>query len=116
MINGLIYRTFRLDRTNVVQSTFAKWALTQQLRQAGVLNAKETLDEHPQFMFLYRNGKLSHDSANPKISADLRFTQFGRTTPMLSRRLTQALVPSRPTTPVRVDEPMKVSCRMVSIL
>lgn len=109
-------RTFRLDRTNVVQSTFAKWALMQQLRQAGVLNAKETLDEHPQFMFLYRNGRLSYDSANPKNLADLRFTQFGRTMPMLSRRLTQALVPSRPITRVPVDGQMKVFCRMVSTL
>lgn len=50
---------YSLDRTNVVQSTFAKWALTQQLRQAGVLNAKETLDDHPQFMFMYRNGTSS---------------------------------------------------------
>lgn len=44
-----------LDRTNVVQSTFAKRALTVQLRQAGVLGANETLDNHGDFMFLFRN-------------------------------------------------------------
>ena len=46
-----------LDRTNVVQSTMAKWALTQQLRQAGVLSEKETLDIHPDFIYLFRNGQ-----------------------------------------------------------
>ena len=48
-----------LDRTNVVQSTMAKWALTQQLRQAGVLSEKETLDSHPDFIYLFRNGERS---------------------------------------------------------
>lgn len=47
-----------LDRTNVVQSTLAKWALTQQLRQAGVLGTNETLDQHPDFIFMFRNGKF----------------------------------------------------------
>ncbi|CAD6582654.1 MAG: hypothetical protein CYPHOPRED_002091 [Cyphobasidiales sp. Tagirdzhanova-0007] len=44
-----------LDRTNVVQSTLASWALTQQLRQAGVLGHKETLDQHEDFIYLFRN-------------------------------------------------------------
>ena len=46
-----------LDRTNVVQSTFAKWSLTQQLRQAGVLDHKEMLDQHEDFIYLFRNGR-----------------------------------------------------------
>lgn len=46
-----------LDRTNVVQSTFAKWALTQQLKQANVLGDNESLDAFPDFMFLFRNGQ-----------------------------------------------------------
>lgn len=51
-----MYIAIRLDRTNVVQSTLAKWALTQQLRQAGVLGQKETLDQHQDFIYLFRNG------------------------------------------------------------
>ncbi|CAG8526438.1 9177_t:CDS:10, partial [Acaulospora colombiana] len=34
-----------LDRTNVVQSTLAKWMLTQQLREVGVLSNKERIEE-----------------------------------------------------------------------
>lgn len=70
-MDSLVYRSFthaiaadiilsRLDRTNVVQSTFAKWAITQQLRQAGVLGAKETVDDHQDFIYLYRNGVFEY--------------------------------------------------------
>jgi len=45
-----------LDRTNVVQSTFAKWMLTQQLREVGVLSNKERIDEIESFMDIFRNG------------------------------------------------------------
>ncbi|CAG8596793.1 8906_t:CDS:10, partial [Paraglomus occultum] len=44
-----------LDRTNVVQSTIAKWVLTQQLRAIGVLSNKERIDEVLEFMHLFRN-------------------------------------------------------------
>ncbi|RIA87421.1 SacI homology domain-containing protein [Glomus cerebriforme] len=44
-----------LDRTNVVQSNFAKWMLTQQLREAGVLSNKERIDEIESFMNIFRN-------------------------------------------------------------
>ncbi|PKY48318.1 hypothetical protein RhiirA4_463893 [Rhizophagus irregularis] len=44
-----------LDRTNVVQSNFAKWVLTQQLREAGVLSSKERIDEIASFMDIFRN-------------------------------------------------------------
>ncbi|CAG8525576.1 10094_t:CDS:10 [Acaulospora morrowiae] len=44
-----------LDRTNVVQSTFAKWMLTQQLREVGVLSNRERIDENINFMDLFRN-------------------------------------------------------------
>lgn len=47
-----------LDRTNVVQSTFAKWVLTQQLREVGVLSNKEKVEEIASFMDLFRNGKM----------------------------------------------------------
>jgi len=44
-----------LDRTNVLQSALAKWVLTFQLKQAGILEEKESLDSYPDFMFLFRN-------------------------------------------------------------
>ena len=52
-----------LDRTNVVQSTFGKWALNDQLRHAGVLSAGESIEQHPDFMFLFRNGGRHLQSA-----------------------------------------------------
>ena len=47
-----------LDRTNVMQSALGKWALDRQLRAAGVLSLKETLEDHADFMSIFRNGKL----------------------------------------------------------
>ncbi|EGF98857.1 uncharacterized protein MELLADRAFT_79596 [Melampsora larici-populina 98AG31] len=44
-----------LDRTGVVQSALAKWVLTAQLKQAGILNQREVLDSHPEFMSLFRH-------------------------------------------------------------
>ncbi|KAJ8656399.1 hypothetical protein O0I10_007967 [Lichtheimia ornata] len=44
-----------LDRTNVVQSTFARWVLTQQLRQIGILGPNESIENQHAFMFIYRN-------------------------------------------------------------
>ncbi|GJN93420.1 hypothetical protein Rhopal_006475-T1 [Rhodotorula paludigena] len=44
-----------LDRTNVVQSALGKWVLNNQLRQIGVLSVKESVEEHPQFLNLFRN-------------------------------------------------------------
>lgn len=44
-----------LDRTNVVQSALAKWVLTSQLKQAGILSAEENLDLYSDFMYLFRN-------------------------------------------------------------
>ncbi|KAG2226042.1 hypothetical protein INT45_002508 [Circinella minor] len=44
-----------LDRTNVVQSTFARWVLTQQLRQVEILDPSESIEGHKEFMFTYRN-------------------------------------------------------------
>jgi hypothetical protein len=49
--------SFSLDRTNVLQSALAKWVLTFQLKQAGILEEHEKLDSYPDFMFLFRNGE-----------------------------------------------------------
>lgn len=46
-----------LDRTNVVQSQLSKWVLNNQLREVGVLSTKESIDEHPTFLHLFRNGE-----------------------------------------------------------
>lgn len=45
-----------LDRTNVVQSEIAKSVLTQQMREAHILELKEFLDEKEEFYALFRNG------------------------------------------------------------
>jgi hypothetical protein len=45
-----------LDRTNVAQSALGRWALNAQLREIGVLSVKETVEEHPEFMNIFRNG------------------------------------------------------------
>lgn len=49
-----------LDRTNVSQSALGKWALNKQLKDAGVLSVKETIEDHPEFMSIFRNGQLEH--------------------------------------------------------
>ncbi|KAI8580280.1 hypothetical protein K450DRAFT_280022 [Umbelopsis ramanniana AG] len=44
-----------LDRTNVVQSTLARHVLNQQLRDIKVLDVKEKIEEHEDFMVSFRN-------------------------------------------------------------
>ena len=44
-----------LDRTNVVQTMLARWTLTRQLTDAGVLQKGETADDDPSFAHLFRN-------------------------------------------------------------
>ncbi|OJD19937.1 hypothetical protein AJ78_00131 [Emergomyces pasteurianus Ep9510] len=44
-----------LDRTNVVQSMLARWTLTRQLVDAGVLQPGESASSDPEFEFLFRN-------------------------------------------------------------
>jgi hypothetical protein len=46
-----------LDRTNVVQSTIARWVLTQQLIEVGILEPNQKLEDQESFMSSYRNGK-----------------------------------------------------------
>lgn len=49
-----------LDRTNVVQSTLARWVLTDQLRAAGILGANERVEDHAKFMHMFRNVWADH--------------------------------------------------------
>ncbi|EDN10458.1 inositol/phosphatidylinositol phosphatase [Histoplasma capsulatum] len=44
-----------LDRTNVVQSMLARWTLTRQLLDAGVLQPGESTSDDSEFEFLFRN-------------------------------------------------------------
>ncbi|KAA1069312.1 hypothetical protein PGT21_020571 [Puccinia graminis f. sp. tritici] len=71
-----------LDRTNVLQSALAKWVLTFQLKQAGILEENENLDKYPDFMFLFRNlwadnadGVSKSYSGTPALKTD--FTRLG---------------------------------------
>ncbi|UZJ54738.1 hypothetical protein CBS101457_004058 [Exobasidium rhododendri] len=49
-----------LDRTNVVQSTLAKWVLEQQLATVGIFKPGEGLEDHPDFWFTFRNVWADH--------------------------------------------------------
>jgi hypothetical protein len=48
-----------LDRTNVVQSTLARYVLTQQLREIGILETNQKLEDQESFMSSYRNSKFN---------------------------------------------------------
>jgi hypothetical protein len=51
-----------LDRTNVAQAALAKDAMQRQLRSTGVLSHKENIDDHSEFIHVFRNGQYSPDS------------------------------------------------------
>ncbi|KAI8639751.1 SacI homology domain-containing protein [Parasitella parasitica] len=44
-----------LDRTNVVQSTLGKWVLNRQLREIGILQSTEVIENDEQFMQVFKN-------------------------------------------------------------
>jgi hypothetical protein len=44
-----------LDRTNVVQSTIARYVLTQQLHELGILGSEQKLEDQEELMIAYRN-------------------------------------------------------------
>lgn len=46
-----------LDRTNVVQSTLSRWVLNRQLREVGILQSTEVIENDEQFMQIFRNSK-----------------------------------------------------------
>jgi len=49
-----------LDRTNVSQAALGKWALNRQLKAAGILSIKESVDEYPDFMNVFRHVWADH--------------------------------------------------------
>jgi hypothetical protein len=48
-----------LDRTNVVQGLIARRSLEAQLRKLGILSSAESIRDHDDFEFIYRNGGFS---------------------------------------------------------
>ncbi|CEP13788.1 hypothetical protein [Parasitella parasitica] len=44
-----------LDRTNVVQSTLGRWVLNRQLREIGILQSTEVIENDEQFMQVFKN-------------------------------------------------------------
>lgn len=49
-----------LDRTNVVQSTLARWVLNDQLRSVGVIGPSDTVENHADFLHVFRNVWADH--------------------------------------------------------
>lgn len=49
-----------LDRTNVVQGTFAKSMVERQLRHVGIFGKDDTLEKHVDFWFIFRNVWADH--------------------------------------------------------
>lgn len=48
-----------LDRTNVAQAAFAKWTLNRQLRELGILNENESIDNYDEFIKDFRESEPS---------------------------------------------------------
>src|SRR5277367_5039958 len=49
-----------LDRTNVVQSTFARHVITKQLVEAGIFKETDRVDMFPDFESMFRNSNPTH--------------------------------------------------------
>ncbi|RSH87097.1 hypothetical protein EHS25_003586 [Saitozyma podzolica] len=58
-----------LDRTNVTQSALGRWAANKQLRDAGVLSIKESVEDHDDFMTMFRNVWADHGDIISKAYA-----------------------------------------------
>ncbi|KAG8905656.1 hypothetical protein FRB99_008497 [Tulasnella sp. 403] len=74
-----------LDRTNVTQAAIAKWSLTRQLRAAGILTEKDSVEDHPEFMKVFQSVWADHAdyvskayAGTPALKTD--FTRTGKRT------------------------------------
>lgn len=86
-----------LDRTNVVQSALAKYILDKQLVTAGLLNPGDSVNNHSEFMTVFRN---SASNWIPSVKFDLILIlspQSGRITPTPFRTPILGRAPSRRT-------------------
>ena len=54
-----------LDRTNVAQAAIAKYVLTKQLRDAGLFDENETVDDHEELSTAFREGIFPLHSPPP---------------------------------------------------
>ncbi|KIM31856.1 hypothetical protein M408DRAFT_327265, partial [Serendipita vermifera MAFF 305830] len=70
-----------LDRTNVVQGAIAKWSLNKQLQELGILSEGEVVDQHSDFMHLFRNVWADHADyiSNAYAGSGALKTDFTRT-------------------------------------
>lgn len=80
-----------LDRTNVAQAALAKWTLNKQLRELGILNESETIDNYEE---LIKDFRESESRVTPRMATPLLMApaQCGRTMPTRSLSPTAALV------------------------
>lgn len=97
-----------LDRTNVAQSALGRWVLNKQLREVGILSVKETIEEHEEFMAMFRTGQWTHACA--EFSVDQ--AQCGPTMAIPSPSRTPVPAPSRQTLPAPASGHAKALYRM----
>ncbi len=62
-----------LDRTNVVQGALAKWSLNKQLQELGILSDGEVVDQHEEFMHIFRNSKSQEAVTNIETNKNICF-------------------------------------------
>jgi hypothetical protein len=55
-----------LDRTNVVQASFAKWMLNRQLQSLGILEANRSIDDYEPLSQDFREGMSIHSYLVPR--------------------------------------------------
>jgi phosphatidylinositol 4-phosphatase len=82
-----------LDRTNVVQTMLARWTLTRQLTDAGMLRSGESQDDDPAFAHLFRNVWADNADAvsKPYSGTGALKTDFTRTNRRTRRGMMQDL-------------------------
>lgn len=74
-----------LDRTNVVQTTLARWVLNDQLRSVGILTEMDRVENHPKFLHVFRNVWSDHADVISKAysgtgALKTDFTRLGKRT------------------------------------
>jgi hypothetical protein len=57
-----------LDRTNVVQSVLARWSLNKQLHELGMLADGENIEQHQEFMNIFRESTFGQTGGEMNCS------------------------------------------------
>lgn len=60
-----------LDRTNVAQAAIAKWTLTRQLKELGILNDNDAVDNYEDLAKDFRESIYIHDIYIRVVAADI---------------------------------------------